>query len=113
MCGGRSSAKPAPPQSWAFDPDSRGRRRESGAEQEPERGRPLLVSFEEEVTGPPPLNLVDRRGFDYGGPEAAMAVADEAIRNTENNPSRVFHGVNHRALAQKGMKQLAGCPSNA
>jgi hypothetical protein len=49
------------------------------------RGRPRLIEEAEEVAvaapAPVPLSAIERRSIDYGGLEAAMALADEAVRN--------------------------------
>jgi hypothetical protein len=53
------------------------------------RGRPPVLPAEEEIKGSPvplpPLTPIERRSFDYGGLEAAMALADDAIRNARRN----------------------------
>jgi hypothetical protein len=53
------------------------------------RGRPPLLTVEEEVVGPPPplppLTPIERRAFDCSELEAAMAFADEAVRNARRN----------------------------
>jgi hypothetical protein len=45
----------------------------------------LLLPVEDAVTAPPaplqPLTLLERRSIDYSGLDAAMAFADEAMRN--------------------------------
>jgi hypothetical protein len=52
---------------------------------EPGRGRPPHLSVEPVVVEPPrplrSLSPIERRSFDYSGLDAAMAFADDAIRN--------------------------------
>ena len=48
------------------------------------RGRPPILPVEDKIAEPPPLpplTPLERREFDYSGLEAAMALANEAIRN--------------------------------
>jgi hypothetical protein len=49
------------------------------------RGRPPIRPVEDAVTAPPaplpPLTPLERRSLDYSGLDAAMAFADEAMRN--------------------------------
>jgi hypothetical protein len=49
------------------------------------RGRPPILPIADELVAPPlplpPLTPIERRSFDYSGLDAAMAFADEAIRN--------------------------------
>jgi hypothetical protein len=51
------------------------------------RGRPPILPAEEEIKGPPPplprLTPIERRSFDYGGLEAAIAFADDAVRSAK------------------------------
>ncbi len=63
---------------------------------EPGRGRgrpPLLVEEPEQPPVPlPPLTPVARKQFDYSALEAAMALADEAIRNVRRALARLARG---------------------
>ena len=62
------------------------------------RGRPPLLPAEDEIAGPPPplppLTPIERRVFDYSGLEAAMAFADQTVRNTRLALSRLACGTN-------------------
>jgi hypothetical protein len=63
------------------------------------RGRPPIVQSEAAQAEPPPavrpLTPIERRSFDYSGLEAAMALADEAMRNAK----RLFGSLRHRSPA--------------
>jgi hypothetical protein len=60
------------------------------------RGRPPILGIEEAPAEPPPAALpltpLERRSFDYSGLDAAMAFADEAMRNAR----RVLGSLQHR-----------------
>jgi len=71
------------------------------------RGRPRHLPLADEVAAPPvpaplpPLTPLERRSFDYSGLDAAMALADDAVRSAR------------RALAQlaSGRSEAAAGPS--
>lgn len=52
------------------------------------RGRPPILSFDDDVADPPPLpplTPIERRAFDYSALEEAMAHLDAAVRQTRHN----------------------------
>jgi hypothetical protein len=72
------------------------------------RGRPPILPIEEAVITPaaplPPLTPLERRNFDYSGLDAAMTLADEAMRNAR----RLF-----AAHADRGGTPSFTIPANA
>jgi hypothetical protein len=70
------------------------------------RGRPPLLSVEDAVIAPPvplpPLTPLERRSFDYSGLDAAMAFADEAMRNARRAFGQLRPGPGPPAEAPEG-----------
>ena len=68
------------------------------------RGRPPILTAEDEVAGLPPplppLTPIERRVFDYSGLEAAMAFADQTIRNARLALGRQARGTGTPAAAE-------------
>ena len=71
------------------------------------RGRPPILPVEDKIAEPsplPPLTPLERREFDYSGLEAAMALADEAIRNARRflGASKPVPGTKQEGTASSG-----------
>jgi hypothetical protein len=79
------------------------------------RGRPPILSVEDDIAGPPPplppLTPVERRGFDYSDLDHWMAQMDQAIRHARRTlsalaqPTRENASVSNEPLDNR----LPGC----
>jgi hypothetical protein len=70
------------------------------------RGRPPILPVDDTVVAPPPpfapLSPIERRRFDYSGLDAAMAFADNAMRNARRLFDSHAHGVPAATGAPRG-----------
>jgi hypothetical protein len=79
------------------------------------RGRPPILPVEDAVTTPPaplpPLTPLERRSLDYSGLDAAMAFADEAMRNARRAFGQLRPGPRLPAEAAEGDAEGAASES--
>jgi hypothetical protein len=80
------------------------------------RGRSPLRPVEDAVTAPPaplpPLTPLERRSLDYSGLDAAMAFADEAMRNARRVLGRLRAGPGQSVEAPEGDAEGAASDSD-